>query len=260
MVIAGIVFGLFAALIAVIAEGFDDESAARMILTPMISVIGGSIVIVTAPAIEKQRCLWLMWPTLALALLTIGYWFIWLWTAAPDDVESLHLKVLGTLSAVVVALTVAGQLLAADAGSDAARVYCRAAALWTLLYAGWIVAFVWSTRMQRYGDTLGPGTVVGGLVTIAMLTVARIWLAPRKTRGPSESLSSRPSLRMTCPGCQREQTHTAGLVRCPHCRFVMIIEMEEPRCQCGYLLYRLTGDTCPECGRAVASRPTPTRT
>ena len=31
----------------------------------------------------------------------------------------------------------------------------------------------------------------------------------------------------------------------------MTIEFEEPRCDCGYLLYRLVGDTCPECGRAV---------
>jgi rRNA maturation protein Nop10 len=31
------------------------------------------------------------------------------------------------------------------------------------------------------------------------------------------------------------------------------VEVEEPRCACGYLLYQLAGDTCPECGRAVAA-------
>ena len=33
----------------------------------------------------------------------------------------------------------------------------------------------------------------------------------------------------------------------------MKIEIEEPRCACGYLLYRLEGDSCPECGAMVTA-------
>ncbi len=27
--------------------------------------------------------------------------------------------------------------------------------------------------------------------------------------------------------------------------------VQEPRCPCGYLLYRLEGTSCPECGRTI---------
>jgi primosomal protein N' len=43
----------------------------------------------------------------------------------------------------------------------------------------------------------------------------------------------------------------SGLAHCRDCGTALLIEVEEPRCECGYLLYRLEGETCPECGREI---------
>ena len=42
-----------------------------------------------------------------------------------------------------------------------------------------------------------------------------------------------------------------GHAKCGSCGLRIRITVEEPRCSCGYLLYRLEGDTCPECGREI---------
>ena len=46
---------------------------------------------------------------------------------------------------------------------------------------------------------------------------------------------------------------TTGLSRCRECGLALTIEVEEPRCVCGYLLYNLAGTSCPECGREVTA-------
>ena len=59
---------------------------------------------------------------------------------------------------------------------------------------------------------------------------------------------------MTCPRCGvivEAQSNRES--RCSGCRLKIRVEVEEPRCSCGYLLYQLEADTCPECGKAIAA-------
>ena len=59
---------------------------------------------------------------------------------------------------------------------------------------------------------------------------------------------------MTCPRCQSAiEAQSNRESRCDSCRLKVRVEVEEPRCGCGYLLYQLEADACPECGRAVAA-------
>ncbi len=52
-----------------------------------------------------------------------------------------------------------------------------------------------------------------------------------------------------CPRCRLEQAVSSGSSTCQRCKLRFKIEIEEPRCEkCGYLLYRLTSNRCPECG------------
>ncbi len=58
-------------------------------------------------------------------------------------------------------------------------------------------------------------------------------------------------LRLTCPRCAREIAVKQGPSKCPHCALRFTIKIEEPRCACGYPLYGLESDKCPECGRHI---------
>ncbi len=58
---------------------------------------------------------------------------------------------------------------------------------------------------------------------------------------------------LTCPRCEQLiEAKSNRDTRCGHCRLRVRVEVEEPRCVCGYLLYQLESDTCPECGEPVA--------
>ena len=58
---------------------------------------------------------------------------------------------------------------------------------------------------------------------------------------------------MTCPRCKGAVDAASNREsRCEGCRLKIRVEVEEPRCGCGYLLYELESDVCPECGKAVA--------
>lgn len=55
-----------------------------------------------------------------------------------------------------------------------------------------------------------------------------------------------------CPRCGGSVECASNRdARCESCRLKIRVEIEEPRCACGYLLYQLAGENCPECGRAI---------
>lgn len=57
---------------------------------------------------------------------------------------------------------------------------------------------------------------------------------------------------LTCPRCEHPiHARSNRETRCEHCRLKVRVEVQEPRCDCGYLLYQLESDTCPECGKPI---------
>lgn len=66
------------------------------------------------------------------------------------------------------------------------------------------------------------------------------------------------AVKLTCPRCGSEQTLGTGGDRCSACGLAVQIEVESPRCRCGYLLIGIAGDACPECGRNARGKSWPT--
>lgn len=86
-----------------------------------------------------------------------------------------------------------------------------------------------------------------GTIIVPIAAVSRA----NKTAIAHESIASRVKILLECPKCAQRQELSSGNVRCSDCKASIFIEIEEPRCECGYLLYQLQGDVCPECGRTV---------
>lgn len=91
-------------------------------------------------------------------------------------------------------------------------------------------------------------TALLGVILVPML----IRMEERAGRGgPPESLDRHITLTLSCPRCGLEQSMEPGVRPCAGCRATLRIDIEEPRCECGYLLFKLTSPLCPECGRPV---------
>ncbi|MHC4141142.1 MAG: hypothetical protein ACYSUF_04405 [Planctomycetota bacterium] len=57
---------------------------------------------------------------------------------------------------------------------------------------------------------------------------------------------------VVCPRCRKKQSIGLGGAACKFCSLRIEVQVEEPVCrECGYLLYQLTSDVCPECGTAI---------
>ena len=56
---------------------------------------------------------------------------------------------------------------------------------------------------------------------------------------------------IVCPRCKISQKLLAGANKCENCKLRISIMVEEPRCSCGYQLYHLESNNCPECGKTV---------
>ena len=89
---------------------------------------------------------------------------------------------------------------------------------------------------------------LGGLVALPRLADAAVQRRGRQR----ESIPTSFQVELACPKCSSERAAALGLSHCAACGFKIIVEVEEPRCECGYLLFNLVGDRCPECGREIS--------
>lgn len=88
--------------------------------------------------------------------------------------------------------------------------------------------------------------VVGSGIHLALHRMTRL-------RAAEYLLTSDSKLSLTCPRCHTAVTLPLGGAQCPECRLRILIEVEEERCRkCGYSLFKLESDVCPECGTPPA--------
>lgn len=186
----------------------------------------------------------------------------WAESAITVTTEEFIAKAGTTLVGLAIAIAHTGvfRLVPARSRLVAATKWTTTAGMWTLLAAVMVVAW-WGEALFRI-DFATAIAIIIGMLTVGVLVIAGTIVAPlaalsqaNKAGRASESIARDAKLRLECPRCGRRQLLRTGHVRCQGCGVGLFIELEEPRCECGYLLYRLQGDTCPECGRALTLQP-----
>ena len=94
----------------------------------------------------------------------------------------------------------------------------------------------------------GASGFMAGCGVLALAVLARL----NKGVGQKAVLSEIQEVTLICPGCGKKQAMGVGEGQCSRCHLKFQIRIEEPRCvNCGYLLFMLQSERCPECGTVV---------
>jgi hypothetical protein len=102
---------------------------------------------------------------------------------------------------------------------------------------------------QWFFRIIAASAVVIGAGTLAQPVLIRI---AGTTPHESAIRGRRAKVAIGCPRCGAPcemETNTDG--KCAACHLAIRVEVDEPRCACGYLLFGLETASCPECGAAV---------
>ncbi len=124
-----------------------------------------------------------------------------------------------------------------------------------------LISTVASQTFEEFFDAIWKvipwqvGAIVG-LIALASHVASAILASIEKEKSSKlpETFSERMKVSMNCPRCGDLIQSPLGHSVCSHCKLAIHIECDEPRCECGYLLHKLTGVNCPECGKEVAEK------
>lgn len=251
--IAGLALGLVGLFFADSAGSSEWLSReAGTMLVAFLTATGG---LASTLALQKGKHVWLMRAVILILVATAVWWSVFIWIVderLPHAVLDRLLRVGGTLATATFAALLASQLLVIETERPPLRAAGRILAANVVLLGAATIALQWTRAWMGFAEIVETISTIWGFGTLAALVVLWVLVRMRSTkRRTVESVSPRTRLHLTCPHCASEQELPAGLARCGNCHRALRIEVEEPRCACGYLLFRLEGDFCPECGKAI---------
>jgi hypothetical protein len=226
--------------------------AAATGLVGFLTATGG---LATTLALQKGKLVGVMRAVLMVLVVTALWWLIFIWVVSeqlPGALLERLLKVGGTLATVALATLLASQLLVIETDRPLLRVAARILAANVVILGSAVITLQWTRAWMPYAEIVSAIWSIWGFGTLAALIFLWVLARMRSEKRPAvESVSRELRLHLTCPHCGAEQELPVGLARCGSCRKALRIEVEEPRCACGYLLFRLEGDLCPECGLTI---------
>jgi hypothetical protein len=124
--------------------------------------------------------------------------------------------------------------------------------LGTLLAATWLAFYAIDQFWGVAHDAIKYALILTSIATLG--TVLCLPPAIFLDRLTSAQAPKMEVAQVRCPRCGGPCDPNADDCRCAQCQLPIQLDRREPRCACGYLLVNLTGNTCPECGRAFGAR------
>jgi hypothetical protein len=249
-----------AALVGLIMlmTGDDSEEMGKLIGSCVLASGFCGMMLAAAMSL-RERPLWaLVIITILSGTIAAGAWLLLIWEAVPFF-EGGFPQIGGFSTVVMVVCVHAARMACVQTKSKALSIFrwLVVAAFGTFGTAIGVTIIGFEELYRAFGDK-GLLVMYGILVTVGsaavlgtLLVPAIAWTLKRREKLSSESVSQKLRVEMECPRCGAAQSLPAGPAYCGACRFSMLIEIEEPRCQCGYLLYQLKSEACPECGLAI---------
>ncbi len=195
------------------------------------------------------------WIGVAAAGVAATMWLYDIWVGAGSDPGFVAFVTLTCVAAVVAHASLAS-LCPLTAGQ---RWMLWGTVVAAMLTAGLVDLVLASERLLHLGryETsilwrgIGASGILAGCGTLALVVLAVLNRQIDYEPGSKEMLS----LFLACPRCGKKHNVAIGEASCVACDLRISTRIEEPRCRkCGYLLYKLTSDRCPECGEAVSSK------
>ena len=213
----------------------------------------GTLGLIASHVILRERFVRTMRVCGILVVVLSGLWLAYFWLLIEYRNAYRLLKFLSPLtffSVMTTMVVIAAYLLSLETRSQEIRNGIRlVSGLLTICTAG-TLAFIWFEGLSQF-DFLVIGLGIGWVATTTGIVV--ISFAVRRENKPQgkfvRTIPKRVKMKLTCPQCRQWLEAPSGPARCDGCGLRLIIEIKEPRCLCGYLLYELQGNVCPECGR-----------
>ncbi|MEQ9207839.1 MAG: hypothetical protein RLN78_10765 [Phycisphaerales bacterium] len=128
----------------------------------------------------------------------------------------------------------------------------------TIIAASLMVALIiYGVIFDGYGtfDEIAARLIAIAAIITAGSTIATgaiAIFAPKPGDDEQSSFDTSIPITLICPRCAESiQAKSNKESRCQSCKLKVRVQIKEPRCTCGYLLYQLQSDSCPECGKPI---------
>jgi hypothetical protein len=248
LIVLGMLTGIAALLLP--RNTLPEELLITIVISGLYA-LGLLVVFSAGPRMVRTR-----WVALGGAAASFGGYIVMVWFDNALHWETTDLIVRWSTVALVLAFAMAQRLMLVPLkprvlpGRVAQRAGLIAGAVTAVMLAGVLTLedFIWFEEL--YTRLMGIAAIVAAGGTIG---TGIVWFFERKPEHEEPGvLGEGVPVSLTCPRCSGPiEARSNREARCEGCRLKVRVEVDEPRCACGYLLYQLTGDTCPECGKTV---------
>ncbi|HRQ75388.1 MAG TPA: hypothetical protein PK098_05650 [Phycisphaerales bacterium] len=254
VVIAGLAFN---AALLIVYFLFEPHSAwFRHFFSAMfITTLFAGLILCASIIMHQRRMAPLMLLSIFVAAGAAMLWWPVLWDSLRSSQQMLYARLAGMLTIFAIACVHSGFLAVVPSrgGTGLGLKLVLAAVAWTTSVVAMATLFD-DIMVSNVMGALAMNILIFGSVFTALGTIfvpVVLLTMKRRENARRESLGERIEVELCCPKCSTEQVTRTGPTRCIACGTLMNIELEEPRCDCGYSLFRLRADTCPECGTVI---------
>ncbi|MEE8130067.1 MAG: hypothetical protein V3T48_07260 [Vicinamibacterales bacterium] len=237
--------------------GPEDEILGSVSLFAAFSIVA----LLCAVVLERRRAVAIMWAGLGSATVATLLWLALIWFH-----QRMSWQVEETVATTAGTFTIGG-VLAAQSGllslprfdnrhAGSVRRATIGVSVFLAVYFGITIWWIDDLTGIIDEDVLSRAMGVLAIVAACGTVVTPILWKMQSVRhtGGAGAVPLNIDVAIVCPRCHSDQCLKTGERSCTKCGLRITIELEEPRCECGYLLHKLENNRCPECGRAIDER------